>query len=334
MPKEPSHGTSTTEDASAPKVQPDAEVGQILASIRGRPVPSTEPGEVATTSSERARDDHGRFASDTATSEKPIGSKETTATVPDGVNPKDYDKATKALKLDRVPQKVIDSLSPQELIEWGTARAASHADVDRIKGELSQYKGTPTRKQAAPPPINWTEVLAPVAEYYGEEGVGPIQTALQAVIAQMEAPIKAMQDAYERREASLARTELSERWGVDEDARWQRVMAQMQADANVYPDTRAAVEAACKLCFADEVATERAAAKAVENRMRANGQPLTDTKVPTAKAVTTEELEGKLLRAIRQGDTATQTRLQAELGTRKDAGPLAMFGEMVGQKKR
>src|SRR5690606_9502109 len=58
----------------------------------------------------------------------------------DKPKPKGYDKAVKVLQRDNVPKAVLESMDPEQVIEWADQRKQVQAEVDRRLGRLSELE--------------------------------------------------------------------------------------------------------------------------------------------------------------------------------------------------
>lgn len=314
----------------------EAEQDAVLARILSD---DTDTGSAAQAKGDRSRDESGRFAKQDpkpASKEKPASeSKQTPESkpaVPDGVNAEDYRKALTALQFDKVPQKYLDSMDPGELIEWGTARAKNHADIERLKNDLNKAKSAPkeTPKQEAkaePAEVDWTKLVEPVQKQFSDyladpdfnisepltafgKQIAELATgSLQAKLTAQQEIIDSIQGQFRTQQQDAARSKLTEKWELDNNDRWNQVLEHRKADKNEYASEAEAIEAACRYKFADEIIAKHEANLKTQHKLRENGQPSTQNQKKPVKARTQEEQEDAVLDAILSGDRDKAARI-------------------------
>ena len=312
--------------ANSADVEAEAQQDAVLARIF-----DGEQGTSAHATGDRTRDDSGRFTgkSNDKGKEKPEAksaqSPEPSA-VPEGVKADDYRKALKALQFDGVPQKTLDALSPHELVEWGIKRAANHADVDRIKsqfGELKKAKEAAGKSKETPPEptIDVAGAVEPfakqLAEYMGvdvKEFSGPLSEFAKTLLASnsnsaLQSKLEAIERQFTDQQRDSARSKLSEKYDLDQDERWGRVLERRAADKNEYASEQEAIDAACRYEFADEIIAMFESKLKEQHKLRDKGQSTAQHAKTPPKSQTTEDQEDQILNAILDGDRDKASRL-------------------------
>jgi hypothetical protein len=328
----------------------ESEQDDVLARIMGAD-PKTghdhtkASGDNESHSSDKARDEQGRFQPSKEKPSKPeakADSKpESDTAVPEGVKSDDYRKALKALQLDGVSQKALDALDPSEIVAWGLKRAANHADIDRLKTDLGKHKSEATAKPkdstapAAEQPMDLTKVVEPMAkqftEQFGVDMAAPLAdfakqlvesaTAGQAAkLAEQQAFIDKINAQFTSQQQESARAKLTEKYELDKDERWDRVIAAREADKNEYASEAEAIQAACRHEFADEIIAGYEAKLKTEHQARAKGQSTTQNQKVPPKAQTQDDQDDLILGHILEGRRDQAERLGR--GSYRSAGEL------------
>lgn len=325
----PDTGAISTADHHA-----DAEADAVLARIMGGGESQNKPEQKAETKNtgERDRDDRGRFSA--ASKDKPQEpeaepEQKPEPELPEGISPDDYRKALKALQYDGVPQKTLDALDPSEIVGWGLKRSKVHADIDRLKTDLSKAKAASKKTQSEATgesaiEVDWKKLVEPVAtQFHDDVGVDlsePLTAfarqiaesataSLQSKLAQQHELIEAIQSQFRNQQQEAARSKLSEKFKLDDDDRWQRVLERRSSDKNEYDSEFEAVQAACRIEFADEIISDYQAKLAEQHTMRSKGQSTTQHRKTPPKSMSQEDIEDRILGAILDGDTDTASRL-------------------------
>ncbi len=337
--------SKAAEQRAASDAQVDKDMDDALAKIIGPGDEPAPPQEAADTPKDgRARDDTGRFKSkdktDDVVAEASSEPEETSQPAkPEVVNSEEYRKALQALQLDKVPASVLDTMDPTELIEWGTARAQNHADVDRmIHRAPSEKDATSANKPESSDDLDWKEMVEPFSEYFGEDAAGPLRAFGEKLLAkagggnsEQVAKLTAM---VQRQGQELARTALTEKWNLSDQGRWNQVLEHRAKDANEYASESDAVEAAARQVFADETISDYQARLAKQHKARSIGQPETQSRrQPVGDTKPTMDVEDDLLNAITSGDNEGVQRARGELRRRgsKSLSELSVAGR-VGVK--
>lgn len=272
-----------------------------------------------------ARGEDGKFTSTKETAKPDAKSTDTTepkatSAVPDGVNPDDYKRALKALQRDSVPSKQIDALDPSELVAWGIKRANAQAEQDRLGNEFAKLKTAKDKtaeqtdsEATRPTEPDYAALLEPLKSLYGDEIAEPLAALAKQI---HESANKSAQDSlaklterFEGQERDQARTRLKDKYGLEDDARWKRVLESRKSDKNDYDSEYEAISAACRMEFADEKIAEYEAKLKEQHKLRDKGQTTIQNQKQPTKAKTRDEQEDELLGAILDGDTAKAQRL-------------------------
>jgi len=321
----------------------DAVLDRIVGVDTAEPVPATQDAAPALTDG-RARDATGKFTS--KKSETPAQStqeSEPTATPTNGANTDEYRQAVRALQRDNVPHGVLDSMEPEAVIAWGTERAKTQLDVDRINSKNAELERAITLVQGKseatvedkPSTVDIDDVLGEFSDFFGDEAAEPLRKFGEAIVKQVQSGLgdqrEQLQEILGRMQAqdqTEARKALADRYSLSDEQRWQAVQAYMAKDANTHSTASEAVLSACRQLFADEPHPDQIAA---EHNARDNGQPTTEHRaIPPAAEPTLDGLEDLLIDAIEDGDTEEHDRIQREL-RRRTAVPLMLEGR-VGVK--
>jgi len=319
--------TETTNAIAQADAAAEAEQDAVLAKILSgdNAEPSNEPP------GDRARDEHGRFSSSKEKAEKPEAKTAETPeskALPEGVKAEDYRKALKALQFDTTPQKVIDSLDPSEVIEWGLKRSKNHADVERLKADLIKAKALQTKATAEATSESsepdWSKLIEPVAKKFSDDFsvdmseplkafakqlAETVSASNQAKLQEQQAVIDAIQGQFRSQQQEAARAKLSEKYDLDKDERWQRVLEHRQADKNEYASEHDAIQAACRHEFAEEIIANYEAKLKEQHKLRSNGQPTAEHKKTPPKAMSQEDVENQILGHILDGNHEAAARL-------------------------
>jgi len=332
---------------AAAEAQEEAALDRIVGSdATTQPVPAQDAAPPAPTDG-RVRDASGKFASKTKETSPTESTQESepTAASNNDVNAGDsaYNNAFRSLQKDKVPQKVLDSLSHDEIVAWGDDRAKNHLDIDRIKTKNAELERAAALVQGKSEATAETkavtiddDTLSEFVEIFGDEAAEPLRKFGESIVKKVMDGLgdqrKDLQTVIARMQAQEqveARKSLSDRYDLSEEQRWQAVTAYMDKDANTHTTAHDAVLSACRQLFADEPHPDAVAA---EHQARDNGQPTTEHRAtPTASAPTLDDLEDHLIDAIEDGDAEAGDRIKKEI-RRRTAVPL-MFEGKVGVKQ-
>ena len=282
---------------------------------------------------DRPRDESGKFAKkeeateevEETTDQVDDAPEDTAEPVQDAVNPEELRKATAALQRDGVPPSVIDGMDPAAIVAWGSKRAATQAEVDRLGNELRDLKQSKDPAQsdavASEPDadINWSELVEPFKLEFGDDAAAPLEafgkTVLQHAqksLGPVQEQLKQLQEMQAAVTADLintklvsARSRLSDRWeGLGDEGRWQNVVRNVStlSQTGAYDDLDQMVEAACLLEFAQEKIAESESKLGAQRKKRANGTTTTTSRKTPPKDLSQDELEDALLNGIQDGD--------------------------------
>ena len=331
MPSEPGvgMGVPSVDTQQEADVASDAAMDSALDTIIGDDTFLSPEQEALSRPTEglRERGTDGRFKPKEETSVEAEDGEPEAATVDDGANTDEYKTALRSLQRDKVPAKVLDNLTPAEVIEWGQDRAANHLDVDRINSRNAELEQAKDALKATEPEAQADAVqesLDEFKDYFGEEAAGPLKAYGEAILAKAQAGnesqnvvLQKLIDRMQAQESTEAREALSERWALS-DTRWQTVEAHMAKDANEYPTVKAAVQAACRQLFADDNIDDLNSKLHTEHGKRDRGQPTTEHRGATPPAAKDmDALEDEGLDAILDGDDAEIAKSERRIAARQ-----------------
>jgi hypothetical protein len=294
--------------------------------------PEAPPVDVPETSAkegqpggDRTRDDKGRFTSTPESSDTAQPTESAEAVKPEG-----YTKAVNALKRAQTPQSVIDSMEPQAVVDWGSSLAKVQAESDGfgkqvsdLKAELAKMAGVEAK--AAEPTFDLDKALEPIREYYGDEGAEPIKGVLEQVlkastpatdpaIAEKLEKLEALQRDRDQRDARRDIQEKHPEYGLDDDARWDRLLASRRGDLDAHR----------RLLFADEITSDYRSKLKETHAARDAGQPTPPTGPAPPGEMSNDALEDLWLNAKQDGNDAECNRIAALMKTREQTGYLTM----------
>ena len=326
----PSIESQTEADAAS-----DAEMDTALDTIMG-----TDDSAPAQDSATTPKDGQVQDAKDTT---KSVDSDpgEPKAAPTDGANTDEYRQAVRSLQRDKVPQKVLDSLTPEEAIAWGTERGKNHLELDRIisrKAELDRAKKI--IKDDPDPKAKDTTLDDAVAQFeteFGEEMSTPLKAFGEALLKKasegneaQRVQLETLSKQMQFRERNEAREALSKRWNLS-DERWQQVLDYADADANSHESVSKSIEAGCCQLFANEIVDDLGSKLGVEHATRSKGQPTTETRTTPASTKSVADLEDSMLDDIMDGKSADVEKKSREIGRRVQGVGVPAAG-MVGIK--
>lgn len=331
-------GDTHSEAAKQREAQADAAATEALEKILG-PEGETEESKPA-----RQRDpETGKFV---AGDDKPTGEAADEAAEPvakptEAVNSEEYRRARKALELIEVPKKLLDTLSPQEIIEWGSGRARNHADVDRLKNRVSELERAQRPAPAEPAgegnSIDWDQATKPLVEYFGDDAKDALKAFGESILAQAKPQdndeIEQIKKRLIGQEQSAARDRLSRERGQLDESTWNRLLNYRLSDANEYGSEYEALDTAWKVCLADEQKAARSAATAEQHTARDNGVTTTAHGGSPPPARTNDDVETDILAKIMDGDREDARRIAAQHG-RKQSNAMFQRGKVIGAPAR
>ena len=133
--------------------------------------------------------------------------------------------------------------------------------------------------------------------------------AAEAKYAPQAKELESIRSQFQVQQQEAARAKLSDKYGLEDDARWDKVLERRAADRNEYASEREAVAAACRHEFADEIIADYAAKLKTEHKARDKGQSTVQHGKTPPKAMTEDDRETQLLHAIMDGDMDKANRL-------------------------
>jgi hypothetical protein len=321
-------GGELTDTAQQVAAEADRRADEALDQLAGAAV-AEPPAQV--------RDAQGRFVArgqaddDGAQTVTPTPSEPPAAT--DLSKSDDYKRALRALQYDKVPSSVIEKMSPQDVVAWGTERADNHADVDRLKNEkaeltrqLEEAKALKAQPADAEPKRTSDDLLDKWAEWYGDESRDLARQMMDQAATEAVDRMKGSSERVEALESevrslrqSAARSDLEKRFPhlrLDEDDRWAKVMDQRNEDTRAHEDEAEALTYAAYQAFSDEAHAALREQRMGDETARDNGQPYHGTARDTPPAPTQAEQEDDLLNAIQDDDLETRDRISGQMGRR------------------
>lgn len=162
----------------------------------------------------------------------------------------DFEKALTALRFEKTPDSVIESLSRKALIEWGLkvrhrqiARDVELADIAKRRKELERQQATGATEPISAEPTVASDLasLDPVFRELGEEAGGALKAHLERMEQRMTQRTQELQGALQSAQARAAEAEvgalrdrLGERFpGLRDEASFAKVADKMNALAEL-----------------------------------------------------------------------------------------------------
>jgi hypothetical protein len=182
------------------------------------------------------------------------------ASDPQGVEPERMQKALAALKLDRIPDDVIKTLSPQQILSMGEALKERQREINerlaKSKSSTDEAEDAQATEDAEPAeptvPSDLQELVKQFSEYYGDEGgevltkfASTMQKQFDERLRSQEAQLQAAQGYAQQVMADRVRDQL--RGDISElanDDNYSKVVEQMAvlAQTGKYADVAPTVE--------------------------------------------------------------------------------------------
>ena len=286
-------------EQASPEATTDDGMDAILDQMLDEPGADKPEEAVAESKEERPRDEKGQYAKkDTSEDESPKDNEPASA----DIEPKGYQAALAALTRDGVPDSVLESMKPDEIVAWGGKRERVQKDVDGYAARIQELEQKPTEeateREAAPAePLDLKAVVEPLVAEYGEE-MGPHmqafgETLVNHLTKQLTERLSAQADEQSNRVNFLSnvaselfesktRNDLGERFDqVKDDATWATVRESATTlwKTGRYDSLTEAFKAAARLELStDEMMAEQKKLKATVNRMKKSGQPETQSR--------------------------------------------------------
>ena len=322
----------------------DAEMDAALEAIIG-PDTSTAPAEPEAAEADevveaedaappdRERDSQGRFtSSDSSDDDDSDGEVVEAKADEDSVkDTDDYRKALAALGRDGVSSKLIDRMTPDEVIEWGMKRAADQAKVDDYGRQLAEARKAANEgsapesgKEQPGSSIDIDAAVKPFVEVFGDDVAEPLKQFGDVLVKSLSSEIeKQSAELSELRKSMVAssrealRSAMPKEYRLSADDRWSQVLERREEDVNAYPNEREALLAAARHVFADEIIKENSAKLRQLHKKRDQGQPMTASlSNKTQPPQTQDALEDAVLNALQDGDYSKVQRLTGRRASR------------------
>lgn len=241
---------------------------------------------------------------------------------PDPIDNDEMEKALSALRRDGLPAEVVEKMTNQEVLELGLKRSKVQADTDNAYRELQELKkggedtADSTEDSASAEPVEQPslvpdEAVKPFVDLFGEDGASALKGYTDAVVAPLMEQINGMVNVIGQYTANEARRQLGEQYPqLSDDQAYAKVEERMGSllKSGSYSNAHELMADAARLTFADD---QRDAAKAYRNKtrqMRANGQPLSDSKQAAPASLSHEEQEDMMLDMLEQGNSPAEAR--------------------------
>jgi hypothetical protein len=330
--------TQTISDADA---QADAEADAFLANLDAGDDSSSSREESPASNAPKGqtRDGNGRFVGKTEdTDEDMVDTDDQDTSEPDEdaaprsdtVNPDEYRKAVNALQRVNTPQSVLDSMDPTDVVAWGSEVAKQQAETDGFGQKLAELqKAKATAPADMPFGVDLTEAVKPFAEYFGDDVAEPLQAFGKALLSQVETKFSPLEKELKTQAQDAARTRLSDKYGLDRDDRWQKVLDRRTQDTNVYANEIDALNAAARHEFADEIIANYEKKVKAQHAKRANGQSTTESKTGHSENLPADA-EDRLLNAIQDGDERAIKKYQTRTPKQGMHELLGSGGKLIG----
>lgn len=258
--------------------------------------------------------------------------------------PEELEKALTALRRSKLPQKVLDAMSPQELIALGAEHQRFWGEKDDSYRQLSELKKSakaapekPVEERREDPISAGTpQALTLFAEIKGELGDVVAESMAKDVeryvndrvsreVQAIADKLASLTQAYEplavehaRAQMDSARQRLASKYeGLKDDTKFASVFQTMSRfDHTKYENLDQMIDDASRIVFADDLVAAAARAKEAskqEERQRDAGQPLSATSNREARKLSEMERATEAMRLLSEGKTPDEiTRL---LGT-------------------
>lgn len=239
----------------------------------------------------------------------------------------EWEKACTALKLDGVPDAVLEGLDRAEALKWASkakerqAKTANElrAKAEKIK-ELEAGVTTPKTESPRAPTVNGDDPLKAIRETFGDEVAAPLAAWMESQRSENSELKQRLELVESERVRGLidgARASLREQFPQLDDpekvAEAQTEMARhLDKYADLPPHERAqkAMRDAARVLWFDELKATEAGKALASYRKKMGAQPTPPNgKTPTQKPMTREQREDALLDAIFRGDGEEKKRL-------------------------
>lgn len=236
----------------------------------------------------------------------------------------EWERACTALKLDGVPDAVLDGLDRAEALKWASKakeRQAKTANELREKAEkikaLEASVITPKAESSKAPTVDGDDPLKAIRETLGDEVAAPLAKWMEEQRAGFEQRLSLVESERVRSLVDGARASLREQFPqLDDPEKVAEVQSEMGRHLDRYSDkppherAQLAMRDAARVLWFDELKATEAGKALASYRKKVSSQPTPPNgKVPTQKPMTREQREDALLKAIFDGDAEEKKRL-------------------------
>ncbi len=311
----------TTDVLAQAKVAVEATENAFLSKL----FPEAKPQETAKAEVPAEAQEEAPAETTTESAPKAETDEKETKEEPKAESDPDWEKACTALKLDGVPDAVLEGLDRAEAIKWASKAKERHAKTAKeLQEKAAKIKelesGRVTTKEAdgkQAATADDDDPLAKIREAYGEELAAPLAKWMEKQREAYDARLRDVEADRVRTLIDGARASLKEQFPqLDDPEKLEAVQSEMAAHVHKYQDlspherAQMAMRDAARVLFFDEVKASEAGKALASYRKKMTSQPTPPNgKTPTQKAMTSAEREEALLEAIFRGDTEAKGRL-------------------------
>ena len=241
----------------------------------------------------------------------------------------DLEKALSALRRAKTPQKVLDNLSPEEILSWGADAAKIQADYDdtyRRHSELQKQNGqtedeTPTEldePSSQPERVNLSDAYQSFNDEFGEDAAKALQGAIDPRFNDIDSSMKKMFSLVGSMIERDVRGQLEGRFpqlGDDDVFARVRDKASGLIDSGQYqgqPDFMVAAFAdAAKILLSDDDGNELASRRQQDSRKRSQGQMTSTSRRSAPETLSNSDRDDIALDILEQGGSVDDARRAA-----------------------
>jgi hypothetical protein len=246
----------------------------------------------------------------------------------EGVDAEAYEHALTALRLDGVPQSVLEKLGRADLLAWGSKAAKRHTktatELQQRTEKIRALEEAQTTKKPEPQKptgdVDLDAALKPAIEALDELGTdagAKLAQALKALQGRIDEKLGAVEQTNALFGSHLAefvlesaRSKLTERFPeLADDAQFEKVQTKMialaqsgaYADMSIRQSVPAALEDAAKIVLFDAASKRTSDAVSTQHRKRANGQMTPPSRAPEGKKLDRDAMEDRLIDLLSAG---------------------------------
>lgn len=332
----------TIEDVSlaAPDYQSEDEaLADIFPGLVAEKATEKEPAK-------RARDENGKFAAKAKKEDKTTYDAdaqdanaesvdtEEPASVPDAVNPREYADAIQALRRFNVPAKTLESLSEQEIVDWGLSIATRQKESDGLGNEIAQLKAKLDKEKAVitdAGDFDLGELSKEFSELLGDEAATKLGELAKKLVTHTHGKTQGRMSELESRLADAMEQQLEfqldglrDKWVSDypalkNRARWELVKRTFHDLPGADSSVESRLRKALLLEFGEETITQLRSNLGNEHEKRANGSPTPPTKREQTAAKSPSQLEDDYANALASGNEDAIRRSEQALNKARKA---------------